>query len=73
MKICYHSKKRVFNSERKALEFVERQSKIRNKTGILRAYLCEYCKGYHLSSQPLKEEAKTMYLKYYKQFKKFIN
>lgn len=68
---CYHNKKAMFETKRSAEAFVNNLDHIKNTTGVLRVYFCEYCEGYHLTSAPIQEQKKC-HLKYYKQFQKYI-
>lgn len=47
---------------------------ISEKTCIadLRAYECQICGAWHLTSQPKKVETKSTYLHHYKEFQKYL-
>lgn len=72
MNKCYHSKKSRFDNRKHAERFIEGLDKIKNDTGVLRPYYCEYCEGYHLTKDPIAHTIPTK-LKHGKEFLKYID
>lgn len=70
-KVCYHTKKSIFDNRRNAETFIANLDKIKNENKMLRAYFCEYCGGYHLT-KTAEAINKAIHLKHYKDFKKYI-
>lgn len=68
---CYHCKKSRFDNRKHAEKFINELDSIRNPNGLLRAYYCEYCEGYHLTKKP-KEHDKKIKLKHSQEFLKYI-
>lgn len=67
---CHITGKVLYGNQRDADEGVKGLRRKRREMKAIRSYKCEYCGGYHLTSQA--EKVQELQLKHEDKFKKFI-